>query len=82
MLKILLIIVCVYWAWRLFKKISAPMGSSHETPTGGSGQSAATELVRDPVCNTYIDKTTAIFRNGNYFCSETCAEKFTHKEAV
>lgn len=33
------------------------------------------------MCETYIEKTTAICRDGRYFCSETCAAKFKEKAA-
>ena len=38
------------------------------------------ELVKDPVCETYVPRRTAIARTAgsatHYFCSPVCAEKF------
>lgn len=80
MLKTLFIILCVYWAIRLFRKMNAPMRKPH-TAKQSQDALATTELVRDPVCETYIEKTTAVYRNGSYFCSETCAAKFKERAA-
>ena len=41
------------------------------------------EMVRDPVCETYISKATAIVKDGNgqtvYFCSQECMNAFFEK---
>jgi uncharacterized protein len=41
------------------------------------------EMVRDPVCETYVPKATAIEKKMNgetvYFCSQTCAEAYLKK---
>jgi len=41
------------------------------------------ELVKDPVCETYIPRRKAIARTAgaatNYFCSHICAEKFARR---
>ena len=50
----------------------------------GSGRAAGRalrdELVKDPVCETYVPRRTAIARSvgpvTHYFCSAACAEKF------
>jgi uncharacterized protein len=38
------------------------------------------EMVQDPVCQTYVPKTTAIAKNVSgqtiYFCSQKCADAF------
>ena len=31
---------------------------------------------KDPVCGMSVDKKSAIQRNGQYFCSEGCANSF------
>ncbi|PIR21487.1 MAG: hypothetical protein COV45_01700 [Deltaproteobacteria bacterium CG11_big_fil_rev_8_21_14_0_20_47_16] len=77
MLRTLLIILCVYWTFKFLRKMNQPTRHHYAPPHATTGTSQAmTELVRDPVCDMYIEKTTAIFRSGNYFCSETCAAKF------
>jgi len=47
--------------------------------TGGS-RALRNELVKDPVCETYIPRQGALRRSAGpttyYFCSTACAEKF------
>lgn len=47
------------------------------------GAGDATEMVKDPNCDTYIPKTEAIERTirgaTRHFCSEKCAEEFSRK---
>lgn len=31
------------------------------------------EMVLDPQCQSYVPKSEALLRKGNYFCSEKCA---------
>ena len=46
--------------------------------------SGANELVKDPVCQTYIVRSRAIRRGEGeravYFCSEACAERYVRGE--
>ncbi len=83
MLKTLFIMLCVYWGIRFFRKMTMPVFRDTLSPQPKSQPQtqALTELVRDPVCETYIEKTTAIYRNNNYFCSEACAVKFKERAA-
>lgn len=83
MLKTLLIILCVYWTIRFFRRFTAPIARPYAPPQPQSPPQSqvTTELVRDPMCETYIEKTSAIFRNSHYFCSETCAAKYKEKAA-
>ena len=41
----------------------------------------ADELVKDPVCRTYVVKSRAVSRaaggDTRYFCSDECADRFT-----
>lgn len=83
MLKTLFIILCVYWGIKFLRSLTMPFFYRTGTPPPKSNaqNQAMTELVRDPVCETYIEKTSAIFRNSHYFCSEACAAKFKEKAA-
>jgi YHS domain-containing protein len=48
-------------------------------PSGGSRATIAGELVRDPVCSTYIPRATAIAvqvgGETRHYCSTTCRDK-------
>jgi hypothetical protein len=52
-------------------------GGSHPGPTRRAGLD---ELVKDPVCETYIPRRKAITRGSGpatrYFCSAACADKY------
>ena len=48
-------------------------------PSGRSAPSPPDELVKDPVCQTYVARSRAISRPGpegpRYFCSDACARR-------
>ena len=52
-------------------------GDSHTAPKRRDGLD---ELVKDPVCETYIPRRKAISRGSgpavHYFCSAACADKY------
>lgn len=81
MIKTLLMILCAYWAIRFLRRFTTPIARSYAPQQPKSQAQITTELVRDPVCETYIEKTSAIFRNNHHFCSETCAAKYKEKAA-
>jgi YHS domain-containing protein len=47
---------------------------------GGPRHALRDELVKDPVCETYVPRRSATTRTAgsvtHYFCSSACAEKF------
>lgn len=61
--------------------MNAPIAASRPRATPNAAPQITTELVKDPACDTYIEKTSAVFRDGSYFCSESCAAKYTLNEA-
>ena len=62
-----LVMVCVPW----LKRGPLPAARSVLTPTD--------ELVKDPVCQTYVARSRAVTRQGpegpRYFCSDACARR-------
>jgi YHS domain-containing protein len=50
------------------------------SPRAGAPRAFRNDLVKDPVCETYVPRRSAIARNTGvatyYFCSSACAEKF------
>jgi hypothetical protein len=36
----------------------------------------AEDMVLDPQCHSYLPKSDALVRDGQYFCSESCARAF------
>jgi hypothetical protein len=61
-----LVMVCLPWLRR-------PQSSSRTIPT------PTDELVKDPICQTYVARSRAITRRGpegpRYFCSDACARR-------
>jgi len=57
--------------------LSGLRGQSRQVPTRRSGSD---ELVKDPVCETYIPRRKAITRGSGsetrYFCSAACADRY------
>ena len=51
----------------------------HPLPGGRSGPAPTDELVKDPVCQTYVVRSRAVTRQGpegpRYFCSDACARR-------
>jgi hypothetical protein len=48
-------------------------------PSGRSMRAPTDELVKDPVCHTYVVRSRAVSRQGpegpRYFCSDACARR-------
>jgi YHS domain-containing protein len=61
--------------------IAAFLGGLRGSGRSGAGpRSLRNELVKDPVCETYVPRRTAVARTAGtatyYFCSPACAAKF------
>ena len=81
---ILALILVLYY---LFKGLFRSGGGERSSPrrsTDGGGTVAGHELVKDPYCQTYIPKDTALrARVGGrerFFCSRDCMEKYMEAE--
>ena len=75
-MRLLLLAILAYIAYRLLKAALSPRrGSSENGPAG-----AIDEMVQDPQCGTYIplrEATRKVIGGREYFfCSEECAGKF------
>jgi len=80
MVKFLLFILLAYAAYMLFKRSGAKeVGNT----TSDRGTESPVELVKDPSCGTFVEKTTnykvKLHDNIYYFCSEDCRQKFIEK---
>jgi uncharacterized protein len=77
MLKFLIIGILIYLLYILVKGL---FRKDKEIHRGSPGTGVIDEMVRDPVCETYIPKRQAIRRviDGKefFFCSKECADKF------
>ncbi|OGW12962.1 MAG: hypothetical protein A3G93_08565 [Nitrospinae bacterium RIFCSPLOWO2_12_FULL_45_22] len=70
------LILALYQMWKGFTRGSK---TKHFSQNNGLRQ-IDDEMVKDPHCQVYIPKSSAIKRHiagqEHYFCSPTCAEKF------
>ena len=57
-----------------------PLLRSGRTPARGTAAAPRDELVKDPVCQTYVVRSRAVRRPGrdgtHYFCSSACAKRY------
>jgi len=83
--RLIFFLIIVYLIYYLFKRFVSgifrprpPKRQKHLPPI-------TDELVKDPVCGTYVPKKEAIVygRRGKlyYFCSKECLEKFKQQKA-
>jgi YHS domain-containing protein len=80
MLRFIILIILAYLAYRVIKGILFPIKTVKKGPDGA----VIDEMVRDPVCDTYIPRREAVSRviggQEYFFCSETCAKKFLEEK--
>ena len=79
-LVILILFFLLYLVARLllgFSSLSSQQQKRHEQLGG--------EMVKDPICETYVPKNRAIEKTFNgqtvYFCSQECADAYDKKRA-
>lgn len=80
-LRLLILAILLYIAWRLLKKSFGQKQADTKSEDSDSGLQDV--LVEDPVCHVLVPKHQALRlrRDGitYYFCSEQCCDQFTGK---
>jgi len=75
-MRFLILIILGYILYRMVKRLMAPKHRVEKTAPG----EAVDELVKDPVCNTYVALSSAekrVIGGKEYaFCSKACADRF------
>jgi YHS domain-containing protein len=86
-MRFLIILALILVLYYLFKGLFRSKGGGRSSPrrsTDGARSAAGHELVKDPYCQTYIPKDTALrARIGGrerFFCSRECMEKYRETE--
>lgn len=78
-IRLLLVLLLVRVLWRLIGGVVAGMAGTKGRQGGGPVQ-----LVRDPVCGTYVVPARALPLTAagvtQYFCSERCREQYLSSE--
>ncbi len=73
-------VLVLLWGLLVAIALRALLGSARRS--GKRARRAPDELVKDPVCQTYIVRSRAIARAENgvllHFCSPECARQFAH----
>jgi len=77
-LKLLLTAFLIYITFTLFRNSKKLSGNKKDEI-----DSSPVELVKDPICETFVEMETPykvkLYDNIYYFCSEECREKFIVK---
>jgi len=75
-MRLLILIILGYIVYRIVKRLMAPKPRVEKTPPG----EAVDELVKDPVCGTYVALSSAekrVIGGKEYaFCSKACADRY------
>jgi hypothetical protein len=71
-LRILFFFLLVY----LFLKLYFSLRRSPRKPRRDDAAGRGEEMVLDPQCRSYVPKSDALVRGGQYFCSERCASLY------
>ena len=70
LLRLLVLCIVIYIVYSALKPLLR--GGKKPTDPAQLGE----ELVLDPQCQTYVVKSAAVARQGKYFCSEECAQRY------
>lgn len=74
LLELLVIILVIRAIWRVAASMIAISAGARRTTA--SGEPRPVQLVRDPVCGTYVSPDTAISDGRRYFCSQKCRDEY------
>ena len=70
LLRIVVLFVVIYIVYSALKPLLR--GSQKLAQPEQLGE----QMVLDPQCQTYVPKSQAVNRQGKYFCSEECAQRY------
>ena len=76
LLEIIVLLLAVRAVWRTLSSIVTVSGGVRRTTAARGAEPQARKLVRDPVCGTFVSPDSAIYQDGNYFCSEKCRDEY------
>ncbi|MCX5874667.1 MAG: YHS domain-containing protein [Deltaproteobacteria bacterium] len=82
MYRLLITVIGIYLLYRVLRWAMTALGSGAAGPTidRGSGSTSINEMVKDPVCGTYVLARDSIHVRTRgqtyYFCSDECRKRF------
>ena len=74
LLEIVVLLLVIRAVWRVVGSMVAVSTGARRTTA--SREPSPVNLVRDPVCGTYVSPDSATADGGNYFCSEKCRSEY------
>ena len=85
LLLLVLAMVVTRGAWRVFDGVKEGLSGQAPRRPGGSAPARGIQMVRDPVCGTYVipDRAVPLLDGSQrvYFCSATCRDKYRARTA-
>ncbi len=83
LIRLLALLGLLWTGKHVAHQVSSALHPNQKADENSSERELDGEMVRDPVCQTYIPKAIAIRKNINgeirYFCSDECASKFSEQ---
>lgn len=85
MLRLIYLVLFIFLGYKVWKWVSKSLVSSGpDTMIRGNNEKiAVNDLVKDPVCGTYVPLKSAVsaIRDGKtvYFCSENCRKTYLNE---
>jgi len=74
LLRLFLFLLLCYFVFSALKAIAA--GRKTKPPDRRRDDGDGEEMVFDPQCHSYVAKSDAILKAGQYFCSQECARLY------
>jgi hypothetical protein len=71
LMRFVVVLLLIYSGLSFIRRLLMP-----KAPANPQGRSSAGHLVKDPVCGMYIPQETALRARDEFFCSESCRQKF------
>ena len=75
LLEIIVLLLVIRAVWRTLRSFIT-ISSGVRRTTASRREPQSRKLERDPVCGTYVSPESAIYQDGNYFCSEKCRDEY------
>jgi Prokaryotic metallothionein len=74
LLRLFLFLLLCYFVFSVLKAIAAGRKTKPTDRRRDDGDGE--EMVFDPQCHSYVAKSDAILKSGQYFCSQECARLY------
>lgn len=83
LIRLLALLGLLWTGKQVVHQVSSVLHPNQQVDDETSEREIGGEMVKDPMCQTYIPKAIAIQRNINgeihYFCSDKCASNFSEQ---